>query len=149
MGQSNPYKILKELPEIKEMCKNENDGEEKIRKNAIRMNKLMIWQRNLNQYDQYMRKMLAIKELDDVPYEVWMEIIYDRDINRKWKSKFMKYVQQYGTCEYTKEVKEECMRDATKYYARHYMKLHGIKTFREAEIWINQAYNEEYEKSIR
>jgi hypothetical protein len=69
----------------------------RIRKNAIRMNKLTIWQRNLNQYDQYMRKMLAIKELGDVPR--WK--LFMTDINIKWK---------YETCEYTKEVKEDLSR---------------------------------------
>lgn len=41
---------------------------------------LKIWQ-NINAYDQHVRKILAIVELYDLPFEVWSDLLLYEDEN--------------------------------------------------------------------
>ena len=102
------------------------------------MSELQIWQRDITKYDQFMRKMLAIRELGDLPYEVWQELLYSSPSNE-----FLNKAHTSGTSKYTHEIKLWCLRYAMEYYTKGYMELHKIQDLQEAKDRINTVLEKE------
>ena len=102
------------------------------------LSELQIWQRDITRYDQFMRKMLAIRELGDLPYEVWQELLYSSPSNE-----FQNRAYTSGTSKYTHEIKLWCLRYAMEYYTKGYMELHKIQDLQEAKARINTVLEKE------
>lgn len=102
------------------------------------MSILRVWQRDIRQHDKPTQKMLAIRELCDLPYEVWAELLQSTE-----RRKFMAWAQSVGTAEYTKAARTSAIASAMGFYARSYMALHGIPTFEEARDRINATLEAE------
>ena len=110
----------------------------RLNRQAIRMSALHIWQRDINAYDQHMRKMLAIAELNDLPFEVWgdlLDVVYDTDFE---KGRIYEIVQMFGIPElYTDDIKKEAVEIAMLHYRMLYLELHDIPKAKDAELRIN------------
>jgi hypothetical protein len=102
------------------------------------MHELQIWQRDVTKYDQFMRKMLAMRELGDLPYEVWQDLY-----NSNPSEEFKKKAGTFGTKQYTYETKLWCLKYAMAHYVEKYMALHTIEDHEEARNRINTILNNE------
>jgi translation initiation factor 2 beta subunit (eIF-2beta)/eIF-5 len=116
-------------------CKSEAIGY----KTAKKMREFSMWQRDVTKYDQYMRKMLAIREFRDIPLEVWDDLL-ESDY-----AKFIQMAAKVGTVFYTACVKTEAIKNAMALYANAYMKLHEIESFETTRQIINAILEEEEE----
>lgn len=119
--------------------KMKNDWKYRLQRHAIRMSALKIWQRDINAYDQHMRKMLAIAELNDLPLEVWwdlLDIMHETDFE---KGRMHEIVQMFGIPTlYTLDIKKEALEIAMLHYRRLYQELHAIPEEKEAELIVTE-----------
>jgi hypothetical protein len=111
--------------------KMKNDWKYRLNHQAIRMSALKIWQRDINAYDQHMRKMLAIAELNDIPLEVWW------DLFEIMNERIYELAQMFGIPElYTSDIKKEAVEIAMSHYRRLYQELYIIPEAKEAELIV-------------
>lgn len=76
-----------------------------------------------------MRKLMAIRELGDVPYEVWMDFVdaADGEATAAAKNKnknaehMLAYAKLYGTAMYSGAIRAEAVRIANEHYAREFL----------------------------
>jgi hypothetical protein len=94
-----------------------------------KMDSLAIWQRDMGKYDQYVRKMLAIRELGDLPYEVWTDLL-DSSLE------YERFAKMVGSTEYTEDVQVEVVENAMMFYTKAYMELHRIESFETAKSLV-------------
>jgi AraC-like DNA-binding protein len=105
---------------------------------AIRMSDLKIWQRDINAYDQHMRKMLAIAELNDLPFEVWGDLLYKTQETDFENGRIREIAQMFGIPElYTNDIKDETLEIAMLHYCQLYQQLHKIPEAKDADIIIS------------
>lgn len=89
------------------------------------LSSLRFWQADITKNDQYVRNMLAIKELNDIPYEVWH---YDLSAS----TQFNGLMKAYGTPDYS-DIKDRCVSLAIDYYIEKYQELHKFESFEKAK----------------
>jgi hypothetical protein len=104
------------------------------------MSALKIWQKDINKYDQHMRKMLAIAEINDLPFEVWGDLIDMVNAKRVGlnEERIHEIIQMFGIPElYTNDVKKEAVEIAMMHYLKLYQELHTIPEAKDAEMKVN------------
>ena len=102
--------------------------------NVIHMHDLQIWQRDINKYDQIMRKMLAIRELGDLPFEIWQDLLSSSP-----SQEFQITSKTFGTGNYSHDVKLWCLKYAMSFYTKKYMEFHKLEDLEEARKIINNV----------
>lgn len=108
------------INERKKQKRMKTDWRYRIRETSPSMLNTEVWPRVVLKYDQYVRKILAVHELGDIPREVWLDITTDD------ATTYQRYAERYGTPRYD-EVREEVVEMVTDHYVRLYEALHGIK----------------------
>jgi hypothetical protein len=104
------------------------------------MSALKVWQKDVNKYDQHMRKMLAIAEINDLPFEVWGDLIDMVNAKRVGlnEERIHEIVQMFGIPElYTNDIKKEAVEIAMMHYHKLYQELHAIPEAKDAEMKVN------------
>jgi hypothetical protein len=98
----------------------------KLQFNSKSINKAIIWQNNIDIYDQFIRKILAIYELDDIPVEIWSELLNSEDDIIKSKIKKLAIIYSCGNN------KENIRKEIINYYIFKYKNLHNINDINDA-----------------
>jgi hypothetical protein len=116
------------------------DWKYRLNNQSIRMSALKVWQKDVNKYDQHMRKMLAIAEINDLPFEVWGDLIDMVNAKRVGlnEERIHEIVQMFGIPElYTNDIKKEAVEIAMMHYHKLYQELHAIPEAKDAEMKVN------------
>jgi hypothetical protein len=103
----------------------------RIHEKAVRMSQLIVWQSHMDKYDKFVQKIMAIRELGDLPYEVWMDLIASNN------NKVIPWAKKFGTWEYTNFMQNEAVAYAMAFYAKAFKDLHGIESYKEAKLIID------------
>lgn len=106
------------------------DWRTRIHEKAVRMSQLLYWQNHMDKYDKFVQKIMAIRELGDLPYEVWMDLIASTE-------KVIPWAQKFGTCEYTHSIQNEAVTYAMAFYAKAFKDLHEIQSYKQAKFLID------------
>jgi len=88
---------------------------------TLRKSNLTIWQKDMNAYDQHVRQMLAIAEINDLPFEVWSDLLFNH------KNARIQEIALGLTNNYTTDVKDEAVSIAMMHYIKLYQELHHIE----------------------
>lgn len=111
------------------------DWRHRVNRQAIRMSDLRIWQRDINAYDQHMRKMLAIAEINDLPYEVWSDLLLHPTVFQN--KRIYEIAQMFGIPDlYTNDIKREVVEIAMMHYRQLYQELHAIPEAKDVELIV-------------
>jgi hypothetical protein len=113
------------------------DWRYRLNHQAIRMGALKIWQKDINAYDQHVRKMLAIAEINDLPLEVWYDLLYANESTDFQNGRIYEIGQMFGIPElYTNDVTKEAVEIAMSHYRQMYQELHAIPDAKDVELKI-------------
>lgn len=108
------------------------------------MHELTVWKKDVQKYDQYVRKILAIKEENDIPDELWSEL-KEGHVDVK---PYLLAIYGDDNIEYEK-MRDEMVEKAFDFFIKKYMKLHEIKEYNAARHIIDDIVSSEmsYEMS--
>lgn len=109
---------------------------------GINIYSLKMWNENVQKYDQYVRKILAIKEANDIPRQFWSELMDDAKLD------LSTYLNKRNVKkDFYKAIKDDVVNKALYFYMLEYMKLHNMKSMEEAKRKIDEiVYIELYSK---
>jgi len=83
----------------------------------ISIHKLTIWKKDVQKYDQFVRKILAIKEANDIPDELWSDLTHGKiDV----KPYIIAMSDDYES------IKHDIMEKAVDFYTKGYMRLNKM-----------------------
>jgi hypothetical protein len=100
---------------------------------GISVYSLKQWYDNVQKYDQYVRRILAIKEANDIPRQFWSELRDDAKLD------LSTYLNKGNVKkDFYSAVKDDVVNKALQFYTLEYMKLHNIGSINEAKRQINE-----------
>lgn len=103
------------------------------------IHELTAWKRDVQKYDQYVRNILAIKEKNDIPDELWSEL---RESGVDVKPYLIAIHDEITDLE---NIRHNTVEEAVQFYIKGYMKLHKIKEYNAAENIIDNIVRYEFD----